>query len=196
MTALRTGLEDLRERVRALLADGFALIRPAGRRGPEIVVTVGVVLTVLLTLVLVGAARNDAHIDANPGRAVAEVLDGASSPRVFVRFTAADGAVLTPEKGVFYPRGLQPGQLVRVEYDQSEPELVRVEGRAWTIGLAPVLLGILGIWVVLGPIAWGLARLRRRRRAAARDALGRTDETTDGDEREDGEPEMAGAGRR
>jgi hypothetical protein len=189
VTGVRTAVTKLRERGRALLADAFALIRPVGRRGPEIVVGVGAVLTVLLALVLVGAARNDAHIDAHTGRAVAEVLDGASSPRTFVRFTADDGAVLTPEKGVFYPRGLQPGQLVRVEYDQTEPELVRVEGRTWTIALVPVLLGVVAIWLVLGPAAWALARLRRRRRAAAREAM----RSGDGDERSDGEPEMAGA---
>ncbi len=193
MTGFRTAAEELRERARALLADAVALIRPAGRRGPEIVVGVGVVLTVLLALVLVGAARNDAHIDADTGRSVAEVLDGGSSPRTFVRFTAADGAVLTPEKGVFYPRGLQPGQLVRVEYDRSEPELVRVEGRSWTVALVPVLLGVLAIWLVLGTAAWSLARLRRRRRAAAREALR---DSGVGDERSDGEPEMAGVGRR
>lgn len=150
-------------RVRRALVVTAGVLRPVGRRAPEIVFSVAVVLTVLCALVLVGAARNDAAIEADRGRAVAEVLDGSSSQRTFVRFTAGDGAVLTPEDGVFYPRGLEAGQLVRVEYDRGEPELVRVEGRDWTEGLVPILLGVTGIWLVLGSTAWWLARRRRTR---------------------------------
>ncbi len=146
----------------AARAVGSALA-PLGRRAPEIVVSIGLVLSVLGALVLVGAARNDASIDAARGSAVAEVLDGSTLPRTFVRFTAADGAVLTPEEGVFYPRGLEPGNLVLVEYDRNEPDLVRVAGRTWSEGLVPVLFGIVAVWAVLGPGAYGLARLRRRR---------------------------------
>jgi hypothetical protein len=188
MTRVRAQLRRARERAAPVLADALALVRPAGRRAPEIVVAAGLVISVLLVLVLVGAARNDAKIDADEGRAVAEVLEGGSRPHTFVRFTADDGAVLTPEKGVFYPRGLEPGQLVRVEYDRSDPELVRVAGRTWTEGLVPVVLGLVVLWAVLGPSAWLLARARRRRRYAAATARWH--------EREDGEPELAGAGSR
>lgn len=154
---LGRGLRDAGATVRSALA-------PVGRRAPEIVLVTAVVLSVLCGLVLVGAARNDARIESDLGRAVGEVLDGSSGPRTFVRFTAADGAVLTPEDGVFYSRGLEAGQLVRVEYDRSEPELVRVEGRDWSEGLVPMLLAVVGIWAVLGSLSWWL---RRRRSAAA-----------------------------
>ncbi|MDD7938183.1 hypothetical protein PHK61_07105 [Actinomycetospora lutea] len=195
MTWLRALVRRARARVAPFLADALELIRPAGRRAPEIVVVVGVVVSVLLALVLVAAARNDAHIDAARGDAVAEVLEGGSRPHVYVRFTTVEGAVLTPEKGVFYPRGLEPGQLVEVEYDRTDPELVRVGGRTWTEGLVPVLLGLLVLWAVVGPSAWALARARRRRReAAASAARWRSDRAaTRTDEHEDGEPEMAGA---
>ncbi|MCD2190870.1 DUF3592 domain-containing protein [Actinomycetospora soli] len=143
------------------------VLAPVGRRAPEIVVTIGVVLSVLAVLVLVGAARNDASISADQGTAVAEVLEGGDLGHTFVRFTASDGAVLTPDTGVLYPRGLEPGNYVVVEYDRSKPELVRVAGRSWTAGLGPVALGVVGLWVVLGPTAWALAR--RRRAAAAAD---------------------------
>src|SRR4051812_46741929 len=189
MSWLRALVRRTRERVAPVLVAAFALVRPAGRRGPEIVVVVGVVVSALLALVLVGAARNDAAIDANTGRSVAEVLEGGSRPHTFVRFTADGGAVLTPEKGVFYPRGLEPGQLVRVEYDRTDPELVRVAGRTWAEGLGPVALGLVALWAVLGPAAWLLARTRRRRREAAAAARWRA-------RRESGEPEMAGAGSR
>lgn len=165
-------------------------VRPLVRRSPEIVAVAAVVLTVLCALVLVGASRNDAAIEADAGRAVAEVLDGSSTQRTFVRFTAADGAVLTPEDGVFYPRGLEAGQLVRVEYDRSEPELVRVEGRDWTEGLVPILLGVTGVWLVLGTLAWWLGR-RRRVRRAGRVTAEQPDERPD----EPGRPRIAAGSR-
>lgn len=192
-------------RSRAVAEIAMAVARPVGRRAPEVVIGLGVALSMLGVLVLVGAARNDAKIDQSPGQSVAEVLDGSSRPHTYVRFATADGAVLTPEKGVFYPGGLRAGQLVRVEYDRSEPELVRVEGRNWTVGVLPVALGVLAVWALCGPGAWALARARRRRRDAARSALWRPHDTTDppgsagssaGDQREDGEPELAGAGAR
>lgn len=200
MTRLRELVWWARRGVAAVLAGALAVVRPVGRRAPEIVFCTGLVISVLFVLVLVGAARNDARIDANTGQAVAEVLEGGSRPHTFVRFTTDDGAVLTPEKGVFYPRGLEPGQRVRVEYDRSDPELVRVAGRTWTEGIVPVALGLVVLWAVLGPAAWLLARARRRRRLAAAAARWRTPHRSSPgdppDEREDGEPEMAGAGSR
>jgi hypothetical protein len=196
MRRLRALVRRTRERVTPFLVAAWAVVRPAGKRAPEIVLTVGLVVSVLLGLVLVGAARNDAHIDAHTGRAVAEVLEGGRRPHTYVRFTADDGAVLTPEKGVFYPRGLQPGQLVRVEYDRTDPELVRVAGRTWTEGLVPVVLGLVVLWAVLGPATWLLARARRRRRLAAATARWRPPQAGPPDEHEGGEAEMAGAGTR
>ncbi|NYD37833.1 DUF3592 domain-containing protein [Actinomycetospora corticicola] len=160
------------ERVRALLASvrsawriAGTVLAPVGRRAPEIVVGIGVVLSVLAVLVLVGAARNDAAISADEGTAVAEVLDGGDLGHTFIRFTASDGAVLTPDTGVLYPRGLEPGNYVVVQYDRSKPELVRVADRNWTAGLGPVALGVVGLWVVLGPTTWALARRRRNGRS-------------------------------
>lgn len=195
-----TRLRELVERARPVLRAVADLVRPAARKAPEIVVAVGLVISVLLGLVLVAAARNDAHIDASISGAVGEVLEGGSGPHVYVRFTTGEGAVLTPEDGVFYPRGLEPGQLVRVEYDRTDPELVRVAGRTWTEGLVPVALGLLVLWAVVGPGAWALGRARRRREeaVAAREAwtVRDGDENQGDGEREDGEPEMAGAGHR
>lgn len=182
MTDLRLLAAERSRRLASVVRRGAgavgSAVRPLVRRSPEIVVAAAAVLTVLCALVLVGASRNDASIEADTGRAVAEVLDGSSSQRTFVRFTAADGAVLTPEDGVFYPRGLEAGQLVRVEYDRSDPELVRVEGRDWTEGLVPILLGVAGIWLVLGTTAWWLGR-RRRTRRAGRAAAESADESPD-----------------
>lgn len=167
-----TGRARLARRGAGIAVDAARMVlAPVGRRVPEILVGLGAVLTALALLVLVGAARDDASITADRGVAVGEVLDGSDAQHTFVRFTASDGAVLTPENGVLYPRGLEPGNYVLVEYDRTKPELVRVADRTWTEGLAPAALGVAGLWVVLGPLAWYLAR---RRRAGA----GGTDDET------------------
>ncbi len=139
----------------------WVVLAPVARRAPEIVLGLGLVLSTLAVLVLVGAARNDAAITGDRGVAVGEVLEGSDAAHTFIRFTASDGAVLSPDTGVLYPRGLEPGNYVLVEYDRGKPELVRVAGRNWTEGLVPVALGVAGLWVVLGPLTWYLARRRR-----------------------------------
>lgn len=155
MTSASTGtLDELAAEVRPAL-------RVLRRRLPEIVVGLAVLLTVLGGLALLGAAIDDAAIVRNRGVATAEVLDGSSFSRTLVRFTAANGQTLVPDKGVAYPRGLSPGQLVTVEYDTTRPELVRVAGRSAVEGVVPMLAGLTVMGVVLG----GLARLIRRRRA-------------------------------
>lgn len=146
-----------------LAAEVRPALRVLRRRLPEIVLGVAVVLTVLGVAALVGAAIDDAAIDRNRAVATAEVLDGSSYSRTLVRFTAAEGQTLVPDNGVFYPRGLVPGETVTVEYDATEPELVRVAGRSALDGILPMLLGLAGVWAVLGPAA----HLLRRRAAAA-----------------------------
>ena len=83
--------------------------------------------------------------------------------RTLVRFTVANGQAVVPERGVFHPRGLSAGDLVAVEYDVTDSELVRVAGRSTVDGIGPMVLGVAGTWVVLGPLSVWL----RRRRAAA-----------------------------
>jgi hypothetical protein len=142
-----------------------AEVRPAWAilraRLAEIVLGIAVALTVLGGLALVGAARDDATIDRNRAVAVGEVLEGSSFSRTLVRFTAGNGQTLVPPNGVAYPRGLVAGQTVAVEYDRTEPELVRVAGRSWVDGVAPMLGGLVAVWLLLG----GLARFIRRRAA-------------------------------
>lgn len=149
---------------RRLTDDVGTAVRPVlavlRRRAAAIVVGLGVLLTALGGFALAGAALHDAAIDADQAVAGAEVLEGSSFGRTLVRFTAADGETVVPARGVFYPRGLEAGDVVAVEYDASEPEIVRVAGRSVVGVVGTVLLGVLGVWVVLGPLAlW----LRRRR---------------------------------
>jgi hypothetical protein len=142
------------------------LVRPAGHavagRLPEIVVVLAVLVTVLSGLAIAGAAVDDRAIAANPAVAQAEVLEGSTFARTLVRFTVANGEAVVPERGVFYPRGLQVGSTVAVEYDVTDPELVRVAGRTALDGVVPLLVGVVAVWMVLGPLAVWLRRRRAR----------------------------------
>jgi hypothetical protein len=140
------------------------LVRPAvravSRAAPRIVQGVAVALTVLALFALIGAALDDRTISANQAVAQAQVLDGSTFFRTLVQFTAADGQAHTPELGVFYPRGLQAGATVAVEYDVTDPALVRVAGRTFLSGVLPLGVGVLVVWALAIPLAvW----LRRRR---------------------------------
>ncbi|MGQ0577178.1 MAG: DUF3592 domain-containing protein [Pseudonocardia sp.] len=146
-----------------LAAEVRPALRVLRRRLPEIVIGAAVLLTVLGGLALVGAALDDAAISRNRAVATAEVLEGSSWSRTLVRFTAANGQTVVPGNGVAHPRGLVPGQAVAVEYDVTDPELVRVAGRSAADGIVPMLVGLAVVWVVLG----GTARTIRRRRRAA-----------------------------
>lgn len=154
MTSPGSPLTELVETV----APAVAAIR---RYAPEIVVGIAVLVTALAALALTGAAVDDLAIDTDRGVATAEVLDSSFS-RALIRFPTANGQAVVPERGVQYPRGLTTGGTVTVEYDLSDPEQVRVAGRSVVDGILPVLLGVVGVWAVLGPVA---VRLRRRRRS-------------------------------
>lgn len=144
-----------------------ATVRPAvvqvRRRAPEIVLGIAVLVTVLSGLALVGSAIDDAAIDRNPATAQAEVLEGSTFLRTLVRFTIANGQAVVPERGVFHPRGLSAGQIVAVEYDVTDPELVRVAGRSTAAGSWPLIVTVAVTWIVLAPLSVWLRRRRARR---------------------------------
>jgi hypothetical protein len=161
VTSIDSPLADLAEMV-------LPALRAVRRRIPEIVLGVAVLVTALAALALGGSAVDDAAINADRGVATAEVLDGSTFSRTLIRFPLANGQAVVPERGVQYPRGLTPGDTVTVEYDLSDPDLVRVAGCSVVDRVGPMVLGVAGVWVVLGPPAlW----LRRRRNRAA--SLGR-----------------------
>jgi hypothetical protein len=140
------------------VAPALRLVR---RRAAEIVVGIAVLVTALATLALTGAAVDDTAINADRGTATAEVLDS-SFGRTLIRFPEADGQAVVPERGVQYPRGLATGDTVTVEYALADPENVRVAGRSVVDGITPMVLGVAGVWAVLGPVALWLRRRRDR----------------------------------
>lgn len=116
-------------------------------------------LTMMVVLALAGAARDDSAIDARTGHATAEVL-AVTSTRTVVQFVVPDGQVYRPAEGLAYPSGLRVRQLVRVEYDTADPELVRVAGRSWVMGLLPATSMLLALWALVLPIGWWLRSQR------------------------------------
>ncbi len=114
-------------------------------------------ITFLCLMVIIGAWRDDAAISGHLGKATAEVVS-VSYGRTIIRFTTPDGTVHSPPKGVQYPRGLEPGQLVRIEYDMRDPDLARIAERGVSIGLLPAALTALGSWLVFLPAALWLRR--------------------------------------
>ena len=144
-----------------------ATIRPAvvqvRRRAPEIVMGLAVLVTVLSGLAVMGSLVDDAAIDSNRATAQAEVLEGSTFLRTLVSFTMANGQAVVPERGVFHPRGLSAGQVVAVEYDVTDPELVRVAGRSTGAGVWPLVVTAAVGWAVLAPLSVWLRRRRARR---------------------------------
>jgi len=133
-------------------------VRLRGALGTTLLV-LPAVITFLCAMVLLGAWRDDVAIASHTGRATAEVVS-VSFARTIIRFTTPDGAVHSPPTGVLYPRGLELGQLVRIEYDVRNPDLARIAERDVGIGFLPAVLTAAGAWVLLAPFGVWL-RLRR-----------------------------------
>lgn len=125
------------------------------------VLGIAVLVTTLCVLLVAAAIRNDRAIENNLGRADAEVISVAFD-RTIVRFETPDGAVQIPQNGVLYPDGLSMGQLVRVEYDTSDPTVTKVAGRSWVLMLLPLGTTVVITWLIGGPLLWWVRRRTRR----------------------------------
>jgi hypothetical protein len=139
------------------------VVMPLVRRLPAIILVLAGLITLMGVLVLVGAHRDDAQIRAHSAVATAQVLPGSDFSRTLIAFTTANGETVSPEKGVFYPRGLQPGQIVRVEYDSTHPDRVRVLGRDASVGSWPIGLMVAITWAIALPVGFTLRGRQLRR---------------------------------
>ena len=118
----------------------------------------------------VGCYIDDHTIAADPGRALARVTN-TSGARTTVDFRDEQGVYRSPPNGLLYPTGLSENQLVYVTYAKSNPNLVKVESRAWTLSLIPaaslMLASTLIAAALFAAVAWANTALRRRAEAAA-----------------------------
>ncbi|ERS49282.1 MULTISPECIES: DUF3592 domain-containing protein [unclassified Corynebacterium] len=85
---------------------------------------------------VIGPALNDHAIAAHPARALATVKD-VGMLRTTVDFQDSEGIYHTPKHGLLYPSGLGEGQQVWAQYALDDPDLVKVEGRKWTLAIIP-----------------------------------------------------------
>lgn len=112
-----------------------------------------------------GAIINDHRINQDPGRALAHVT-GTGIVRTTVEFQDAEGLYHSPASGLLYPTGLGEGQNVWVTYAQSNPDIVKVEGRSWTLAVIPATSVALVSTGIMGLLWWGAgaasARYSRR----------------------------------
>ncbi len=98
-------------------------------------IVIGVV-TLQSILLVAGAWRNDRQIEGNRGVAEAEVLS-AGPRRSTIEFVTPDRVTYRPELGVLYPSELATGMRIYVEYDRSDPNLVRVQNRNASLAIIP-----------------------------------------------------------
>ena len=154
--------QTMRYQLRRLLARWPSLLGTA-------LLVVPAAVTFMCAMVLLGAWRDDVAIAARTGKATAEVIS-VDPGRTVIRFTTPDGAVQSPPGGVLYPRDLEPGQLVRIEYDASNPDLAKVAGRDVSLGFLPAGMTVAGTWLIFVPAGLWLRRVRRRPRGGVRAA--------------------------
>lgn len=108
------------------------------RRIKQVVIGLAAIVILVCGGMIVTSAIDDYAISRDKGEATAEVVS-VQTLRTTVRFRDAEGNFRQPEEGLKYPSGLVEGQNVRVEYQVSDPENVKVQGRGWTLAFLPAL---------------------------------------------------------
>lgn len=108
------------------------------RRIKQLVIGLAAIVILVCGGMIVTSAIDDYAISRDKGEATAEVVS-VQTLRTTVRFRDAEGNFRQPEEGLKYPSGLIEGQNVRVEYQVSDPENVKVQGRGWTLAFLPAL---------------------------------------------------------
>ena len=131
-------------------------------RWAKVVVWFLMTVVVLQSVLLVaGAWRNDRQIEGDMGTAEARVLS-AGPRRSTIEFVTADRVTYRPELGVLYPSELADGMRIYVEYDRSDPNLVRVKDRNALLAVIPAASVALAGTALGAAVLAGLVRLERR----------------------------------
>lgn len=110
-------------------------------------------LAILGCVAMVGGPfLHDREIESDPGRSLATVT-GVGPLRTTVDFQDEQGIYHSPSAGLLYPTGVGEGQRVWVNYSTSNPELVKVEHREWTLSIIPAL-SVAAVVVVVAALLW------------------------------------------
>lgn len=137
--------------------------RSLRHRASQAVIALYIIALLGSAALVIGPFLNDRAIEADAGRALAQVTD-VGALRTTVDYQDEDGIFHSPETGLLYPGGLGVGQRVWVSYDRSNPELVKVEGREWTLSVIPALSVAAAATLIAG-LSWVLVAYLGRRPA-------------------------------
>ena len=113
---------------------------------------------------VIGPGINDYIIEADPGRALARVTS-VTTTKTIVEFQDDTNTYHSPPGGLLYPTGLGPGQRVWVTYARSNPELVKVSGRKWTLAIIPALSSAAVTTLITSALWFAILGPRHFRRA-------------------------------
>lgn len=159
-------LRTLKPLVRNLIY-GDGAVAPNSRAGRLLrwartgVLILVAIVTLQSLLLVAGAWRNDITIERNMGVAEAEVLN-AGFRRSTIEFVTPERITYRPELGVLYPSELATGMRIYVEYDKSDPDLVRVQHRTAVLAIVPAgSVAVLAVLVGIGALS-GLNVAERR----------------------------------
>lgn len=134
------------------------------RRVQITLAALGVVVTLIGAVIVAGAYRNDAKIDANKATAVAEVI-AADRLHAAVNFVTPDGVLRNPKLGLLYPTQLSTGQRILVDYDSTDPDtLARPAGRGADLSIKPAVSIVAAGWIVVIVLMLVVAEVGRRTR--------------------------------
>ena len=125
------------------------------------VLMLATLLTFSAVLLVAGAWRNDIAIQSDMGVAAAEVLS-AGPRRSTIEFVTPDRITYRPELGVLYPSELDTGMRIYVEYDKSDPNLVRVQHRNALLAIIPAGSVAVVSWLTAALLLTGLVLLEKR----------------------------------
>lgn len=128
------------------------------RRGRQLVLMLYAVAMLGSAAMVIGPFMNDTTINSDPGRALATVT-GTDWLRTAVEYRDETGIYHSPLTGLLYPTGLGQGQRVWVAYAKTDPDLVKVEGREWTLSVIPALSVALLSTVIAALLWWAVGKI-------------------------------------
>jgi hypothetical protein len=125
------------------------------------IVIAACLVTLQSVLLVLGAWRNDRQIERHMGVAEANVLS-AGPRRSTIEFVTPDRVTYRPELGVLYPSELDTGMRIYVEYDENDPDLVRVQHRNASLAIIPAgSIAVVG-WLVAAAALSAVTLIERR----------------------------------
>lgn len=128
---------------------GIAIAR---RRLHQLIIVLYLCAMLGSVAMVAGPALNDFTISRDPGRGIATVT-GVGFTHTSVEYQDEEGRFHSPQRGLLYPSGLGEGQQVWVTYAKSDPDIVKVEGRGWTLAVVPAL-SVGAVATVVAEAAW------------------------------------------